>query len=154
METIVSDSLGKTERIAAYWVKKIARARADLKERAKIAGLTGHLGSGKTAFVKAVGKALNIREMITSPTFVLMKNYEIQRAPDDIPFAKLIHIDAYRLENREELDALGFEELAAESRNLIMVEWPENVGLRETEFSWRCNLKFEIKDKIHSIAIS
>jgi len=85
-----------------------------------IFGLFGDLGSGKTTFVKGIAKALGIKRIITSPTFVMMKNYPASQY-------NLVHIDAYRLENREDLSDIGFDDLAADEKNLIFIEWPERV---------------------------
>ena len=124
MKQMTSHSIAETEKIAADWLKEVSEGRAGADE-ALVVGLSGHLGAGKTAFVKAVAKALGIAEDVTSPTFVIMKLYDTAAGR----FRRLVHIDAYRLERREELEALGFEDLVADPGNLIMVEWPENVGL-------------------------
>ena len=86
--------------------------------------LSGELGAGKTSFTQGMAQALGVSEAVTSPTFVLEKVYELHRAP----FARLIHIDAYRLTGGEELRALGFDELMGEAGNLIVLEWPEKVA--------------------------
>lgn len=85
--------------------------------------LSGELGAGKTAFAKAVAKALEVNEVVTSPTFVLEKVYMLSGQN----FKRLIHIDAYRLEDGNELAPLGFDELMKDSGNLVMLEWPEKV---------------------------
>lgn len=94
---------------------------------AVVLGLTGDLGSGKTTFTQGVSRALGVEETVTSPTFVLEKIYDLDgRSPAG--FTRLVHIDAYRLEHPHELSQLGFDALAADSRNLILVEWPERVA--------------------------
>ena len=123
MKKHISHSLEETSQIAMKW---LTQGRPALKE-ATIVGLSGHLGSGKTAFTKAVAEHLGITEHITSPTFVIMKLYAIKDPKVKVPWKKLIHIDAYRLERGRELEALGFESLVADSSNLILIEWPENV---------------------------
>lgn len=92
---------------------------------ANILALSGDLGSGKTAFVKALASALGIKETITSPTFVIEQIYLL---PDGSAFDRLIHIDAYRLEKASELERLGWSEIVADPKNLICLEWPENVA--------------------------
>ncbi len=92
-------------------------------ERATVVGLTGDLGSGKTAFTKCLATELGITEHITSPTFVIMKFYKIEANS----YKQLIHIDAYRLRNGRELDALGFPKELEDPGNLIVIEWPEIV---------------------------
>ena len=92
--------------------------------RAHVLALSGDLGAGKTAFVKRLAKQLAIHEEITSPTFVVMKSYEI---PSHAQFKTLTHIDAYRIESKDEMRVLGFEALCADPSQLIAVEWPERI---------------------------
>jgi len=155
VKEFISHSIEETEAIAAQWLKDISKKYAG-KDEALVVGLSGHLGAAKTAFVKAVAKTLGVKEAVTSPTFVLMKIYEIgtnnQRSMinDRIPWKRLIHIDAYRLERPEELEALDWEDVVADRNNLIMVEWPENVGLDESGLS--ILLKFEIRNNGYHVA--
>jgi tRNA threonylcarbamoyladenosine biosynthesis protein TsaE len=93
-------------------------------EGATVVTLSGDLGSGKTAFVKGVAKSLGVHEHVTSPTYVIMKIYDLHRQP----FARLVHIDAYRLKGAHHLKVLGWDELVSNPRNLIFVEWPEEAG--------------------------
>lgn len=153
MGKIASNSLEESRKIAADWLKKIQTKARD-GGAAVIAGLTGHLGSGKTAFVKAVASELKVPEIVTSPTFVLMKIYGIDRDAAQSPFSKLVHIDAYRLEDRDDFAALDFGKLAADRENLIMIEWPENVGFNSADFAPGCFLKFEIQDGLYTVSIS
>lgn len=91
---------------------------------ATVIGLHGELGSGKTFFVQKFGEVVGVKERIVSPTFVIMKFYDI----DWSGYKKLIHIDAYRLESERELINLGWQNLISNSENLIFVEWPERAS--------------------------
>lgn len=133
MKNYVSHSLEETEQIAKEWLNNY--------KGGSVVGLSGHLGAGKTVFVKAVARGLGIEEEITSPTFVIMKIYETQHPK----WKRLVHIDAYRLEKREELEVLNWEQLVSDPNNLIMVEWPENVGLDKDEGVSKLN--FEVLNK-------
>jgi len=86
--------------------------------------LSGPLGAGKTTFVQACAQVLGVSEVVTSPTFVVLKRYKTH----DTDFDSLVHIDAYRIEDVKELTVLHFEELLKESRTLIMIEWPERMA--------------------------
>lgn len=88
--------------------------------------LSGDLGAGKTSYVQGVAKAFGITEHVTSPTFVLEKVYTVPKEANG--FARLIHIDAYRLNDGAELNALAFNELLNDKQNLILLEWPERVA--------------------------
>ena len=61
---------------------------------------------------------------MTSPTFVIEKIYDITHPH----FKKLIHIDAYRLEEGGELLALGWAEMISNKENIIFIEWPKYVS--------------------------
>lgn len=106
------------------------------EEHAVVVGLSGDLGAGKTAFVKEVAKILGIDMEVTSPTFVIQKNYDI----DFHGFKTLIHIDAYRLESGGEMKPLKFNETLKDGKNLILIEWPEKIasvlpkGMRKIAF--------------------
>ncbi len=90
--------------------------------------LSGELGAGKTTFTQFLAKALGVDDTVNSPTFVIERIYDI---PENAAarYARLVHIDAYRLQNDSELTALGFEEIMSHPKNLIMLEWPENVPI-------------------------
>lgn len=121
MKTSVAHSIEETREIAAEWLGQVSAGKN--ADEATVVGLSGHLGSGKTAFVQAVAAELVVGEQITSPTFVIMKLYETKNEA----FPRLVHIDAYRLEEGRELEALEFEKIVADPRNLVMIEWAENV---------------------------
>ncbi len=142
-----SHSLEETAKIAQEWLADVGRkhAMSAASDEALIVGLSGHLGAGKTAFVKAVAAELGVEETVTSPTFVIMKIYETKSAR----WPRLVHIDAYRLEKPEELAAIRWEDVVADPHNLVMVEWPENVGLKS--FAAGASLKFAIQDGAYSI---
>jgi tRNA threonylcarbamoyladenosine biosynthesis protein TsaE len=103
-------------------------------EQGAILALSGTLGSGKTTFVKALAPALDVEELITSPTFVLMNEYTSGRLP-------LYHVDLYRLREADTqasedhsgpdqlLDRLEFlkSELheLMQRRSVVVIEWAE-----------------------------
>lgn len=118
----VSKNLKETENLAAQFVRDISKQKK--KTNAMVVGLSGELGSGKTAFVKGVAHALGVKSMVTSPTFVLEKIYKL--SPRTV-FSKLVHIDAYRLENKKELSALNWDEIIQDPTALVLIEWPECV---------------------------
>ena len=78
--------------------------------------LSGELGSGKTAFVRGLARALGVPEDdVTSPTFTLVQEY---RAPRVV----LFHVDLYRLSPRE-VEDLGLDEMMGEG--ILAIEWPD-----------------------------
>lgn len=94
---------------------------------AQIVLLSGNLGAGKTTFTQALAQTLGVKETVNSPTFVIMKIYKLGKSQFSKDWKHLIHIDAYRLENSEELKNLGWEEIISKKENLVVLEWPEKV---------------------------
>ena len=125
-----SRSLDETSKIARGWLEAVSLKYKD-SDKALVVGLSGHLGAGKTAFVKAIAQVLGINESVTSPTFVLMKFYKTN--VDNFKWQNLVHLDLYRLEKKEELKALDLPRVINNKNNLIMIEWPENVGVEVDE---------------------
>jgi tRNA threonylcarbamoyladenosine biosynthesis protein TsaE len=122
--------------------------RIHKKEKgAYVVFLSGDLGSGKTTTTKSIAKNLGIQEDITSPTFVILKRYEIgEEFLDTVNFKNLIHIDAYRLKNYEELRRIKFEEYMKDANNLILIEWPEMVISDNLVADMRLSFDYGVKD--------
>jgi tRNA threonylcarbamoyladenosine biosynthesis protein TsaE len=96
--------------------------------KAKVVALSGELGAGKTTLTQEIAKQIGINENVISPTYIIMKIYEINPSSKYYSsFKNLIHIDAYRLDSYLELLKIGWEELKKDKDNLIIIEWPENV---------------------------
>jgi tRNA threonylcarbamoyladenosine biosynthesis protein TsaE len=79
----------------------------------------GEMGSGKTTFVKAMGKVLGVKDAMSSPTFSIVNEYRM-------PTARIFHFDFYRLKNETEAYDIGIEEYF-DSGDLCLVEWPEKI---------------------------
>lgn len=77
--------------------------------------LRGEMGSGKTAFVQSVLKALGCKDTVTSPTFTLCCEYVFENK-------KALHYDLYRLSSYDDLFSIGFFDNEAD---YIFVEWPQ-----------------------------
>lgn len=90
-----------------------------------ILSLSGELGSGKTAFTKALAKVFGIKKTVTSPTFVLMNVYGFPKKYYNA--IQLCHIDAYRLRSVKELEILGAQEYIGDPATITAIEWPEQV---------------------------
>lgn len=111
---------------------------APLSDRATVVGLYGNLGAGKTTFVQAAAKALGVVDTVNSPTFLIFRRYTLH----DSRYTNLIHVDAYRLKNSDELRKLHFAELLADSSNLILVEWADKVADILPKDHHKLNFKF------------
>lgn len=99
--------------------EEFAHALVPREDGATVVALYGDLGAGKTTFVQHLAKALGVAEPVTSPTFVIQKIYPLERQR----FSRLVHVDAYRLEDEHELAVLGWSRLLQDSTALVVVEW-------------------------------
>jgi tRNA threonylcarbamoyladenosine biosynthesis protein TsaE len=117
----LSKSLDETRKIAYGFASGLKGG----VEAATVIGLYGELGSGKTTFMKYLAESLGVKETIQSPTFVIMKIYGLEAADG---LKKLIHIDAYRIEDAKELLVLGWENIVSDPQNIICIEWPEKIS--------------------------
>lgn len=86
--------------------------------------LEGDLGAGKTTFVQRLAKDLGIEEVVNSPTFTIMKSYELKLGQ---PYSYLVHMDAYRIEDVKELAPLRFLQIMSTPGVLMCIEWPQNI---------------------------
>lgn len=111
----------------SFDIASIDRLKAVVKELLplivdrKIILLSGDLGSGKTALVKAVSKLLDVKETVSSPTFSLINEYLGNYQGKTIP---IYHMDLYRIKDLDELLEIGFEEYL-DKEALIFIEWPD-----------------------------
>ena len=122
-------SLEQINKAAEVVITAITTARSD--EHAVLVTFSGSLGAGKTTLIQEIAKQLGVTETLQSPTYVIYKRYEtspltplLQGEGNRI----LIHGDMYRLESGEEMKKLGWDELLADSKNILLIEWPEKVA--------------------------
>ena len=92
----------------------LGKKLGELLQPGMLITLDGDLGAGKTTFTKGIGQGLQIKRVINSPTFTILKQYRGR--------LQLSHFDAYRLEGQD--NDLGFEEIF-DSDDVCVVEWPE-----------------------------
>lgn len=97
-------------------MRTFAAALAEHLRAGDLLILTGNLGAGKTTFTQSLGKALDVAGRITSPTFVIAREH-LSR----IGGPALVHVDAYRLADGEELEDLDLDSELDES--ITVVEW-------------------------------
>lgn len=122
------------ENIADYLKKDFNKKRGG-----RVIALVGTLGSGKTTFTQCFAKSLGVAQRVTSPTFVIMREYEGDKW-------WLYHVDLYRLDDaKEEFESLGIKDLWKEGGNVIAIEWAEKV--REFLPKGTIWIKFEVVDE-------
>jgi tRNA threonylcarbamoyladenosine biosynthesis protein TsaE len=107
------------KKFAAEFAREIAGS--PLGTHAKVVGLIGNLGAGKTTFAQGFLKELGVKRRVISPTFLIVRNYKLK----DSQYGEVFHIDCYRLRKPQELISLGFEALSRNPANIVLIEWPE-----------------------------
>lgn len=128
-----TNSVQETQEIAMKFATHILQQKPG--NHAVVLGLEGDLGAGKTTFLQGFAKGLGIEEKILSPTFVIMKKFEIPNSS----FRFFYHFDCYRLNTSEPASAkgsgaakeileLGFEEIISNPENIVAIEWPEKIS--------------------------
>jgi tRNA threonylcarbamoyladenosine biosynthesis protein TsaE len=90
--------------------------------------LFGELGSGKTTFMQGLAKGLGIERRIISPTFIIVRKYDVSKMEKAHNIQTLYHIDLYRTQTEDDLKGLGMDDLLHENNALVAIEWPEKLG--------------------------
>ncbi len=103
--------------------------------------LDGELGSGKTVFTKGIANALGINEVITSPTFTIIKEYLSGEMP-------LYHMDVYRLDGNT--DGIGIEEYFTKG-GIVVIEWADTI--KDILPKERLDIKIKVVDEDARILI-
>ena len=98
---------------------KLGRKIGEKAEPGSVLALIGHLGTGKTTLTKYIAAGMGVSEVITSPTFNIVKEYRSGRIP-------LYHFDVYRIEDPEEMYEIGYEEYFY-GDGLCVVEWADMI---------------------------
>ena len=109
MSEIIIHSLEDIKRAASEFVALIGNRR--------IFAFYGHMGAGKTTFIKAICEELGVKDAVSSPTFAIVNEYASN-------MGSIYHFDFYRIKRSSEVLDLGFEDYAY-SGNLCLMEWPE-----------------------------
>jgi len=115
---VITKSPAQTEKLGEILAKEVLKMK-----RGIVLVLEGDLGGGKTTFLKGFARGLKIKEKILSPTFILMRRFEIKNRK----IKNFYHFDCYRIENEKEILNLGFKKIISLPKNLVAVEWAEKI---------------------------
>ncbi len=116
----------------------------------EILALHGDLGGGKTTFTKGLAEALHVADIITSPTFVVIKNYPAKitdpsRSSGLVKEIEFVHIDAYRCESIDDIKSVGIEDYLGRDDVVMVVEWAEKIT--EILPAYTINIDFKFVDE-------
>lgn len=123
MSTLPESSPGRSitlETRSAEETRRLAAAITPILVPGDVIALAGQLGGGKTTFVQGLAAGLGVPDRVTSPTFILMKEYAGGRYP-------LMHIDVFRLKKVQEVIDLGYDEFLDPSY-IVAVEWGDAIA--------------------------
>jgi len=146
VNVFLSKSPSETKKIGRDLAKKIKKDWP--KNKACLLALEGDLGGGKTTFLQGFAKGMGIKEIILSPTFVIMKRFKIK----DSRFKNFYHLDCYRLKNAKDVLGLGFSEILFCLENIVAVEWSDKIKKVLPKTAIWAEFKF-VDDKKRKITI-
>lgn len=110
--------------------------------------LEGELGTGKTAFVRGLARALGVVDSVTSPTFTLLSEY--RGAGQTMP---LFHVDVYRLDEPADVDGLGLWEYLYDD-GICAIEWADRIrALLPQDRLWVTLRHYDIADNRRGIIL-
>ena len=109
-----TNSAQETQRLAKTVLKQL--------QGKNTVALYGQLGAGKTTFIQGLAKELGIKKRLTSPTFILMRQYQL---PKGAVYNSMLHLDLYRLNLADDLRSIDLDEIISNPKNLVVIEWAE-----------------------------
>ena len=110
-------SLEEIDKVAGEFIQYISES--DLQSN--IFAFYGKMGAGKTTFIKAICKALGVKDIVNSPTFTIINEYRSERG------FPIYHFDFYRINRLQEAYDIGTEDYFG-GNGLCLIEWPEKIA--------------------------
>jgi tRNA threonylcarbamoyladenosine biosynthesis protein TsaE len=112
VKTVISNSTIETIELGSRFAKELIGD--------DIVSVYGELGAGKTQFIKGICSRLGVKQVVNSPTFIIVNEYSSDK------IGKIFHFDFYRIRSLDELYDIGFKDYL-DGGGLILIEWPELV---------------------------
>lgn len=122
---VVVNSLKETEKLACEFASQL--------KGGEVIAFTGTMGAGKTAFTRALVEALDGGDIVSSPTFALINEYNTK--------FPIKHFDMYRINDFDSLYSTGFFDYLDEENTVLIIEWSENI----TDFLPKDIIKIKIE---------
>ena len=109
--------------------RELGKRMANQLNGGEVLALVGELGSGKTTFVQGLAKGLGIKKRVISPTFIIMRRYDLGFKIYGSRIKSFYHADLYRLEKNieHEIKNLGLTEIWEKRENIVAIEWAEKI---------------------------
>ena len=107
-----------------------------------VIALYGDLGSGKTRLVKGICMGLDVKQMVNSPTFIIVNEYSSQK------FHNIYHFDLYRMKTEDEVLAMGFEDYL-NHESIVLIEWPEHIERLLPPETIKIHISHTVVDETH-----
>jgi len=142
--TIVEKLKKGVTTISAEQTRALAAGLAHVLPPDVTLALHGDMGVGKTTFVQGLAEGLGVPGHVTSPTFAIYSVYQGKER-------RLVHLDAYRLENERHIESLLLDEFLI-SPYCLAIEWPEKIVPLLPANAWHLTLSIE-QDEKHRVVL-
>ena len=111
-EEFITNSAQQTQELGARFAQTL--------KNGDFVALYGNLGSGKTTFIQGLAKGLGIRRRIISPTFIIIRHYQLKNG-------NFYHVDLYRTETKHDLLSVGLDQIIQDKDSIVALEWAEKL---------------------------
>ena len=110
--SIITKSAEETQKFGSDFALKL--------KKGDVVALYGDLGSGKTQLVKGMCSQFGVKQVVNSPTFIIVNEYSSEK------FAKIYHFDLYRMKSYDDVIDMGFDDYMING-DIVLIEWPEHI---------------------------
>jgi tRNA threonylcarbamoyladenosine biosynthesis protein TsaE len=131
----ITKTPSQTKKLGEILAKEILKSNF---KNSVILALKGDLGGGKTTFLQGFAEGLGIKEKILSPTFIILKKFQIPNSK----YKYFYHFDCYRIEKSKEVLKLGFKKLISNPKNIVAIEWADKIRKIVPKNSLKIDFKF------------
>jgi len=110
--SIITKNAEETQKFGSDFALKL--------KKGDVIALYGELGSGKTQLVKGICSQFGVKQVVNSPTFIIVNEYISENFP------KIYHFDLYRMKSYDEVIGMGFDDYM-DTADIVFIEWPEHI---------------------------
>ncbi|MBC8388921.1 MAG: tRNA (adenosine(37)-N6)-threonylcarbamoyltransferase complex ATPase subunit type 1 TsaE [Actinobacteria bacterium] len=106
---------------SSIFTKNLGKKLSRVISKGDIVLFSGELGGGKTTFISGIAEGFDLKENLSSPSFIILSEYSIDN------WRKFIHADLYRLENTGEINGIGLDDYLYDDISIICIEWGDKI---------------------------